>query len=329
MQKKNSILNEFLKGIVKENPLLILMLGTCPALAVTTSAFNGLGMGAASTAVLLLSNSVISLLRKVIPDRIRIPAYITIIASLVTVLQFLLQAYIPALDASLGIFIPLITVNCIILGRAEAFANSHGLGRSIIDALGMGVGFTLALFFIGAIREILGFGTFFGVQMPWISDGGLQPMMIFGLPAGGFAVFGIMVAITQKLSKRFYARQPQATMDRAHYPGSISARTDAIYEEKEVHDGPRPARLPGKDAVPSALKEPGVFAPDKEKAPSDLPPDKVKEPSDIPPDKEKASSDLPPDKVKASSDLPPDKVKEPSDIPPDKQTESVESEETK
>ena len=260
MAKQKSAAYELTKGIVKENPLLILMLGTCPALAVTTSAFNGLGMGAASTAVLVLSNVVISLLRKVIPDRIRIPAYITIIASLVTILQFLLQAYLPELDKSLGIFIPLITVNCIILGRAEAFANSHGVLISAIDGLGMGLGFTLALFFIGSIREILGFGTLFNVAMPWISEGGLQPMMIFGLPAGGFAIFGIMVALTQKLNKRFNAQQPQATMDRQHYPGSISQRTDVIFEETEVVDGPRPARTPARDAVPSPLTKPGALA---------------------------------------------------------------------
>lgn len=260
MAKKRSACYELTKGIIKENPLLILMLGTCPALAVTTSAMNGLGMGAASTAVLVLSNVVISLLRKVIPDKVRIPAYITIIASLVTILQFLLQAYLPELNAALGIFIPLITVNCIILGRAEAFANSHGVLMSAVDGLGMGVGFTLALFFIGSLREILGFGTFFDVPMPWISDGGLQPMIIFGLPAGGFAIFGIMVAITQKLNKRFYAQKPQETMDRERYPGSISVRTDAIFETTETVDGPRPARTPARDAVPASLSEPGALA---------------------------------------------------------------------
>ncbi len=259
MAKKNSAAYELTKGIIKENPLLILMLGTCPALAVTTSALNGLGMGVASTAVLILSNLVISLLRKVIPDKIRIPAYITIIASLVTILQFLLQAYLPALNASLGIFIPLITVNCIILGRAEAFANNHSVLISAIDGLGMGAGFTLALLTIGSLREILGFGTFFGVTMPWISEGGLQPMMIFGLPAGGFAIFGLMVAITQKLNKKFYGRRPQETMDREHYPGSISKRTDVVFEETEIIDGPRPARTPARDAVPPAETEPGAF----------------------------------------------------------------------
>lgn len=252
MAKKNSIGYELVKGITKENPLLILMLGTCPALAVTTSAINGLGMGIATTAVLVLSNLVISMLRKAIPDRIRIPAYITIIASLVTILHFLLQAYVPALNASLGIFIPLITVNCIILGRAEAFANTHDVFISVIDGIGMGAGFTLALFLIGSLREILGFGTFFDLPMPWIQEGGLQPMMVFGLPAGGFAIFGLMVAITQKLNKRFYARRPQETMDREHYPGSISERTDEIFEKTAVFDGPRPPRTPGRSSVPPA-----------------------------------------------------------------------------
>lgn len=266
MAKKNSAFYELTKGIVKENPLLILMLGTCPALAVTTSAINGLGMGVAATAILVLSNVVISLLRKVIPDRIRIPAYITIIASLVTILQFLLEAYLPELNNSLGIFIPLITVNCIILGRAEAFANSHGVLISAIDGLGMGAGFTLALLCIGSLREILGFGTLFNVAMPWIREGGLQPMMIFGLPAGGFVIFGIMVALTQKLNKKFYAQRPQATMDRQHYPGSVSQRTDVIFEETEVIDGPRVARTPARDAVPDALTEPGALA-KKEPAP--------------------------------------------------------------
>ncbi|HHX19386.1 MAG TPA: electron transport complex subunit E [Clostridiaceae bacterium] len=261
MKNKNSLLYEFLKGIIKENPLLILMLGTCPALAVTTSAWNGVGMGIAATAVLIMSNVVISLLRKIIPDKVRIPAFITIIASLVTVLQFLMQAYVPALNASLGIFIPLITVNCIILGRAEAFANSNSVIRSAIDGLGMGVGFTLALFFIGSIREILGFGTFFGIKMPWITDGGLQPMMIFGLPAGGFAVFGIMVAITQKLNKRFYARQPQAVMGCAECPGCINAQTAAVASQvPENLGGPKTTKV----VVPETLKEPGVLADHKD-----------------------------------------------------------------
>lgn len=260
MTKKNSLLFEFLKGILKENPLLVLVLGTCPSLAVTTSAENGVGMGIAATVVLIMSNAVISLLRNVIPDKVRIPVYITIIACLVTVLQFLMQAYVPALNASLGIFIPLITVNCIILGRAEAFANSHGVLRSAIDGFGMGIGFTLALFFIGSIREILGFGTFFGTKMPWITEGGLQPMMIFGLPAGGFAVFGIMVAVTQKLNKRFYGRKPQAVMDCGQCPGCISCQASASHHDGEATDGSDSSGRPAKATVPETLTEPGILA---------------------------------------------------------------------
>ncbi|MGI6157416.1 MAG: electron transport complex subunit RsxE [Saccharofermentanales bacterium] len=260
MAKKKSLTGEFLKGIIKENPLLILLLGTCPALAVTTSAMNGLGMGIAATAVLVMSNLVISLFRNVIPDRIRIPAYITIIASLVTILQFLLEAYLPSLNASLGIFIPLITVNCIILGRAEGYANSHNVLYSVVDGLGMGVGFTLALFLIGTLREVLGFGTFFGMPVPWVGDGKLDPMMFFGIPAGGFAIFGLMIAITQKLNHRYYARKPQATIDRKRIPGSISKMTDAVYEETYTHDGPRPPRTPDRKAVPKPETEPGAFA---------------------------------------------------------------------
>lgn len=259
MVNKKTSGRELVKGIIKENPLFVLMLGTCPALAVTTSAANGVGMGIAATAVLILSNLVISLLRKVVPDRVRIPVYITVIASLVTILQFLLEAYLPELNKSLGIFIPLITVNCIILGRAEAFARNYGPWLSIMDGLGMGIGFTIALLFMGGLREILGFGTFFGMPVPWITEGGLQPMMIFGLPAGGFAIYGLMVAITNSLTRKFYKRQPLETMDRVHYPGSVSPSTDAIYEVTEVYDGPRPSRTPDPSAVPEALKEPGML----------------------------------------------------------------------
>jgi electron transport complex protein RnfE len=267
MATKRSAGYELTKGVFRENPLLILMLGTCPALAVTTTAYNGLGMGIASTAVLLLSNVVISLLRKVIPDKVRIPAYITIIASLVTILHLLLQAYLPGLNEALGIFIPLITVNCIILGRAEAFANNHGVLISALDGLGMGAGFTLALLAIGGLREVLGAGTFFGLAMPWIQEGGLQPMMIFALPAGGFAIYGIMVAVTEKINKRFYAQRPLRTMTRDRYPGSISERTDAVYDVTEVLDGPRRSKTPALDAVPPAVTEPGAFAA-KDEAPT-------------------------------------------------------------
>ena len=223
MAKKNrSLTYEFTKGIVKENPLLVLLLGTCPALAVTTSAWNGLGMGLAATFVLVLANIVISALRNVIPDRVRIPSYITIIASLVTILQLLLQAYLPDLNRSLGIYIPLITVNCIILGRAEAFANRRTIIASLMDGLGMGVGFTLALFIIGSVREILGYGTFFGMGLPYIGgDYVLQPILIFALPPGGFAVYGLLIALSQKLSNRLYAQTPAPILDKEHYPGSV------------------------------------------------------------------------------------------------------------
>ena len=163
--EKKGLFHEFSKGIVKENPVLRLMLGTCATLAVTTAASNAIGMGLATTFVLVCSNAVISALRKVIPDKVRIPAYITIIAAFVTIVQLLIQAYSPALDKALGIFLPLIVVNCIILGRAEMYANKHPVLPSILDGLGMGVGFTVALLLMGMIRELLGAGD--GV---WYSD---------------------------------------------------------------------------------------------------------------------------------------------------------------
>ncbi|HHV42546.1 MAG TPA: electron transport complex subunit E [Clostridiaceae bacterium] len=227
-EKKNTLRLEFSKGILKDNPLLVLLLGTCPALAVTTTAWNGLGMGLAATFVLVMSNLVISLLRNIIPDRVRIPSYITIIASLVTILQLFLQAYLPDLNNSLGIFIPLITVNCIILGRAEAFASKRPVLVSIADGLGMGIGFAVALFLIGSIREILGSGSFFGYPLSFIGgDNTLQPILIFALPPGGFAIYGLLIAISEKLSNYFYARKPAITMDLKNYPGSILEHHDS------------------------------------------------------------------------------------------------------
>lgn len=189
----------FTKGILTENPVLRLMLGTCPTLAVTTSAINGLGMGIAATVVLLGSNVMISLLRKVIPDRVRIPAYITIIAGFVTVVQLIVKALAPALDARLGIYLPLIVVNCIILGRAEAYAKNHSVFHSALDGLGMGVGFTATLLCMGGIRELLGSGTFLGFP---ITAGVVPPMTIMLLPPGGFFVFGMLVMAANKLSDR-------------------------------------------------------------------------------------------------------------------------------
>ena len=167
---KESKLANLLKGLIKENPVFVLVLGTCPTLAVTTSASNAIGMGLAATLVLICSNMAISALRKIIPDTVRIPCYIVLIAGFVTIVQLLVKAFVPALDASLGIFLPLIVVNCIILGRAEMYANKHGVVDSAIDAIGMGIGFTLALLLMATIREIFGAGTWFGIEVPVIKN---------------------------------------------------------------------------------------------------------------------------------------------------------------
>ena len=188
-----------LKGIIKENPVLVLVLGTCPTLAVTTSALNALGMGVAATAVLICSNIAISALRKVIPDKVRIPAYIVLIAGFVTIIEMLMHAFVPDLYESLGVFLSLIVVNCIILGRAEMYASKNKVVDSAIDAVGMGIGFTLALFLMSSIREILGSGTYFGFEIPFLAD---NPIMIFSLPAGGFFVFGCLIAIVNKITKK-------------------------------------------------------------------------------------------------------------------------------
>ena len=189
--------NEFTKGIIKENPVLRLVLGTCPTLAVSTAAVNGIGMGIAATLVLLGSNIVISLLRHIIPDKVRIPAYITIIAAFVTVIQMLIKAFMPSIDAALGIYLPLIVVNCIILGRAEMFASKNSVLPSIFDALGMGVGFTAALLVMGSIREILGAGTLFGIEL---TNNFIPPMTVMLLAPGGFFVFGVLIALANKLA---------------------------------------------------------------------------------------------------------------------------------
>lgn len=185
----NSKLGIVWNGIFKENPSLRLVLGTCPTLAVTTLAINGLGMGLAATFVLICSGAAISALRKVIPDQVRLPAYITIIAAFVTALMMLVQAYLPSLNTSLGVYLPLIVVNCIILGRAEMYASKHGVLDSALDGLGMGLGFTLTLVLMGAIREILGSGTLFGLDLHIP----MEPMILFVTPPGGFLVFGLLM----------------------------------------------------------------------------------------------------------------------------------------
>ncbi len=197
MAKKNSLAQEFTKGIIKENPVLRLVLGCCSTLAITTAATNAIGMGIATTFVLVCSNAVISLLRKVIPDKVRIPCYIVVIAGFVTIVQMLVEAFSPALKAALGIYLPLIVVNCIIFGRAEMFASKNKVLPSILDGLGMGIGFTATLLAMGIIRELFGSGTVFGLP---ILSGFMPPVIIFLLPPGGFFVFGILVAIANRLS---------------------------------------------------------------------------------------------------------------------------------
>ena len=228
MEKKKSLWFEFTKGIIIENPVLRLMLGCCATLAVTTAASNAIGMGAATTFVLVCSNAVISLLRNVIPNKVRIPAFITVIAGFVTIVQMFIKAFSPALDTALGVFLPLIVVNCIILGRAEMFASKNKILPAIIDGLGMGVGFTAAMLAMGIIRELLGAGTVFG--LPLLS-GFMEPIIIFLLPPGGFFVFGMLIALAGKLSKE--GRAPES-MGCAHCPLAASCTKAA---EKDCKKG--------------------------------------------------------------------------------------------
>ena len=194
--KQNSVSERLVNGIVKENPTFVLMLGMCPTLAVTTSAINGLGMGLTTMVVLALSNMFISMLRKVIPDKVRIPAFIVVIASFVTVVELLLKAYIPFLYDALGLYIPLIVVNCIILGRAEAYASKNGIISSLFDGVGMGLGFTVALTMIGAVRELLGAGEVFGYH---VMPESYVPCSIFVLAPGAFFVLATLTAIQNKI----------------------------------------------------------------------------------------------------------------------------------
>ena len=187
----------FTKGFIKENPVFVLVLGMCPTLGVTSSAINGLGMGLATTFVLMMSNIVISLVKNVIPDKVRIPAFIVIIAAFVTVVQLLMQAFVPALYKSLGLFIPLIVVNCIVLGRAEAFASKNNVGSSAIDGLGIGLGFTFALVLLGSIREVLGSGKIFNIVL--YSENFVT--LLFVLAPGAFIVLGYLIAIINRLKK--------------------------------------------------------------------------------------------------------------------------------
>ena len=187
-------LNIIVSGIVKNNPTFVLVLGMCPTLGTTTSAENGMGMGLATMAVLIMSNLVISLIKNIIPDKVRIPAFIVVIASFVTVIQMLMQAYVPALYASLGVFIPLIVVNCIILGRAEAFASKNSVAASAVDGICQGIGYTVVLLILSAFRELLGAGTLLGIQ---VMPSSYVPASMLTLPVGGFLCLGTLIAIMQ------------------------------------------------------------------------------------------------------------------------------------
>lgn len=197
---ESSLGSVFTRGLIKENPLLILLLGMCPALAVTTSVMNGLGMGVAVIFVLTCSNIVVSLLRKVIPSAVRIPAFVVVIASFVTIVDMVMEGFAPDLHDNLGVFIPLIVVNCIILARAEAFASKNPILSSAIDGLGMGTGFTLALVLVSAVREILGSGAILGINI--LGQGfAASPVLVMILPPGGFLTLGVIIAVMNKLRR--------------------------------------------------------------------------------------------------------------------------------
>ena len=216
----------FIKGIIKENPVLVLVLGTCPTLAVTTSVSNALGMGLAATAVLLCSNIAISALRKVIPEKVRIPAYIVLIAGFVTVIEMLMHAFVPDLYESLGVFLSLIVVNCIILGRAEMYASKNGVLDSVLDAVGMGIGFTLALFLMSSIREIFGNGSWFGIEIPVLSN---YKIPILTQAPGGFFVFGLLIAAVNK----FMSHKPKTEFSCEGCPNAHACSKSSCESKEE------------------------------------------------------------------------------------------------
>jgi electron transport complex protein RnfE len=196
---KKGLLRELTKGILDENPILVIMLGLCPALAVSTSATDAFGMAMAFTVVMIGSNTVISLLRKVVPSQVRIPVFITVISTFVTIVDYALKAYLPLLSRSLGVFVPLIVVNCIVMGRAEGFASRNGVAASLMDGIGMSLGFTLIITLLGAIRELLGNGTVFGLA---VLPAGYQPFLVFILPPGAFLVIGFLMAAQKKFFQK-------------------------------------------------------------------------------------------------------------------------------
>ena len=221
----NKNVERLYNGLIKENPTFVLMLGMCPTLAVTSSAINGLGMGLSTTVVLVLSNMLISAFRKVIPDGVRMPAYIVIVASLVTVVQFIMQAYTPSLSESLGVYIPLIVVNCIILGRAEAYASKNPPFLSVMDGVGMGLGFTIALLLIGMVRELVGAGTLFGMQ---VTPEAYNPVGIFVKAPGAFLVLAFLVAIMNAVGMKTRANKVVEGCD-----GCCAACSQSCTDKKE------------------------------------------------------------------------------------------------
>lgn len=218
-------------GIIKENPTFVLVLGMCPTLAVTSSLMNGVGMGLSTLAVLTMSNLFISLLRKIIPNGVRVPAFIVVVASFVTILQFLLQAYLPSLNKSLGIYIPLIVVNCIILGRAESYASKNSVGLSVFDGIGMGLGFTFALSLLGAFREMLGAGTILGVNIP-----GWDGINIFVMAPGAFFVLAALVA-TQNYIRARQGKKPRKLQCEQGCAGCSGCGSDFKACNKEEKEG--------------------------------------------------------------------------------------------
>ena len=228
---KNSYMQTLLRGILLENPVFVLILGTCPTLATTTTVIGAFGMGIAATAVLICSNFVISLLRKIIPDTVRIPCYIVVIAGFVTIVQMLVQAFLPAIYELLGIYLPLITVNCIILGRAEMFASKNNPAKSALDGIGMGLGFTLALISMATIREVLGSGSFAGMAIPFMQD---YKISFFTASPGGFTVYGILIAVVYKLN---HGRAPKKKSfgckgcPSAAYCAHVSCANESVKEE--------------------------------------------------------------------------------------------------
>ncbi len=217
-----------LNGIIKENPVLVMLLGMCPSLAITTGAKNAIGMGLATTFVLIGSNVVISLIKNLIPKSVRLPSYIVVIAGFVTIIGLLMQAYLPSLYEALGIFLNLIVVNCIILGRAEMFASKNGVFKSALDGLGFGIGFTLALFIIGSLRELLGSGTWFGIS---VTENLFEPMSFFVKSAGGFFVLGCVIAVFNKLT----SKKPRKDIGCSGCPAA-SACGKACGGENEQHE---------------------------------------------------------------------------------------------